>query len=87
MSQCAHLKAPRVDGVAWEGPDSDGLTGDLRNNGGRRATHNVAKPSLIPDSVIPATRLRPKRVYGPQPRSDSASAQAEGREPGKEESP
>jgi hypothetical protein len=35
MSQCAHLKAPWVDGIALEGPDTDALTGDLRNNSGR----------------------------------------------------
>src|SRR5208337_611679 len=49
-------------------------------------THNVAKPSLIPDSVIPGTRLRPKREYGRKPRSDSGPPQADDRDPGKEES-
>jgi hypothetical protein len=51
------------------------------------APDNVAKPSLIPDSVLPATRLRPSPVSGPRPRSDPAPPQRGSREPGKEESP
>src|SRR5258707_8517853 len=36
--------------------------------------HNVAKPSLFPDSVNPPIRLRPKRVYGPLERLPTHSA-------------
>jgi hypothetical protein len=54
--------------------------------GHRHAPNNVAKPSLIPDSVISRTRLRPKYGQGWQPRLDPHPRQADGRGLGEEES-
>jgi len=48
------------------------------------APNNVAKPSLIPDSVISRTRLRPTYGHGWQPRLDLRPRQAEGRGLGEE---
>jgi retron-type reverse transcriptase len=48
--------------------------------------YNVAKSSLIPDSVISRTRLRPKYGQGWQPRLDPLPRQAEGRDLGEKES-
>ena len=50
------------------------------------APNNVAKSSLIPDSVISRTRLRPKYGQGWQPRLDPRPRQADGRGLGEEES-
>ena len=50
------------------------------------APNNVAKPSLIPDSIISRTRLRPKYGQGWQPRLDPRPRQADGRGLGEEES-
>ena len=50
------------------------------------APNNVAKSSLIPDSVISRTRLRPKYGQGWQPRLDPHPRQADGRGLGEEES-
>ena len=50
------------------------------------APNNVAKTSLIPDSVISRTRLRPKYGQGWQPRLDPLPRQAEGRDLGEKES-
>ena len=52
----------------------------------RHAPNNIAKPSLIPDSVISRTRLRPKYGQGWQPRLDPRPRQADGRGLGEEES-
>src|SRR4051794_23845211 len=46
------------------------------------APNNVAKSSLIPDSIISRTRLRPKYGQGWQPRLDSRPRQADGRDLG-----
>ena len=50
------------------------------------APNNVAKSSLIPDSVISRTRLRPTYGHGWQPRRDPLPRQADGRDLGEEES-
>src|SRR5271157_4587906 len=50
------------------------------------APNNVAKLSLIPDSVISRTRLRPKYGQGWLPRLDPRPRQADGRGLGEEES-
>jgi hypothetical protein len=52
----------------------------------RHAPNNVAKPSLIPDSVISRSRLRPKYGHGWQPRLGLHAGQSEGRGRGAEES-
>jgi hypothetical protein len=52
----------------------------------KSAPNNVAKSSLIPDSVISRTRLRPKYGQGWQPLLDPRPRQADGRDPGEEES-
>jgi len=49
------------------------------------APNNVAKPSLIPDSVVSRARLRPKYGQGWQPRLDPRPRQADGRGLGEEE--
>ena len=54
--------------------------------GGAHAPNNVAKSSLIPDSVISRTRLRPTYGHGWQPRRDPLPRQADGRALGEEES-
>ena len=54
--------------------------------GSDHAPNNVAKSSLIPDSVISRTRLRPKYGQGWQPRLDPRPRQADGRDLGEEES-
>ena len=54
--------------------------------GAVHAPNNIAKPSLIPDSVISRTRLRPKYGQGWQPRLDPRPRQADGRGLGEEES-
>ena len=72
-------------GVLEEG----GLTTPRRRYAPRRSDHapnNVAKSSLIPDSVISRTRLRPKYGQGWQPRLDPRPRQADGRGLGEEES-
>jgi hypothetical protein len=59
------------------------------NVGQERADHapnNVAKTSLIPDSVVSRARLRPKYGQGWQPRLDPDPRQAGGRALGEEES-
>ena len=53
---------------------------------GHHAPNNVAKSSLIPDSVISRSRLRPKYGHGWQPRLDPDPRQAGGRALGEEES-
>src|SRR5258705_6344083 len=40
------------------------IQGPIRQRGGSSAPNNVAKSSLIPDSVISRTRLRPKYGQG-----------------------
>jgi hypothetical protein len=52
----------------------------------QHAPNNVAKSSLIPDSVISGSRLRPKYGHGWQPRLDPDPRQAGGRALGEEES-
>jgi hypothetical protein len=51
------------------------------------APNNVAKSSLIPDSIIARTQLRPKYGQGWQPRLGSQPRQGNIRDLGKEESP
>src|SRR3954470_14465364 len=60
--------------------------GSLRSHGagnspgrGDHAPNNVAKTSLIPDSVISRTWVRPKYGQGWRPRLDPRPRQAEGR--------
>src|SRR5437016_4284328 len=53
---------------------------------GHHAPNNVAKSSLIPDSVISRTRLRPRYGQGWQPQLATRPRQADGRSPGEEES-
>ena len=68
----------------------DGVRHDPRaRHAARRGDHapnNVAKTSLIPDSVISRARLRPKYGQGWQPRLDPHPRQADGRARGEEES-
>src|SRR5271166_4275807 len=59
---------------------------DVREDRADHAPNNVAKSSLIPDSVISRTRLRPKYGQGWQPRLDPRPRQADGRGLGEEES-
>src|SRR5215472_5289752 len=53
---------------------------------GGHSPNNVAKTSLIPDSVISRTRLRPTYGHGWQPRLDPRPRQADGRALGEVES-
>ena len=55
--------------------------------GGGHAPNNVAKSSLIPDSIITRAQLRPKYGQGWQPRLGAQSRQGDIRDLGKEESP
>ena len=50
------------------------------------APNNVAKSSLIPDSIVSRTQLRPKYGHGWQPGLDPRPRAADGRGPGEEES-
>ena len=59
---------------------------DIGQERADHAPNNVVKPSLIPDSVISRTRLRPKYGQGWQPRLDPRPRQADGRGLGEEES-
>ena len=59
---------------------------DVREQGAGHAPNDVAKSSLIPDSVISRTRLRPTYGQGWQPRLDPLPRQAEGRDLGEKES-
>jgi hypothetical protein len=51
------------------------------------ATNNVAKPSVIPDTLISRAQLRPKYGQGWQPRLGSVPRQGDIRDLDKEESP
>ena len=53
---------------------------------GNRTPHNVAQSSLIPNSIVSLTRLRPKYGQGWQPLLDPRPRQAEDRGLGEEES-
>jgi hypothetical protein len=59
---------------------------DVGKDRAEHAPNNVAKSSLIPDSVISRTRLRPEYGQGWQPRLDPRPRQADGRGLGEEES-
>jgi hypothetical protein len=63
-----------------------GIQIDVTQQRADHAPNNVAKPSLIPDSVISRTRLRPKYGQGWQPGIDPRPRQADGRGLGEEES-
>jgi site-specific DNA recombinase len=74
----------RVSPSPFEGGPQQG---SLQHCWGRdHAPNNVAKRSLIPDSVISRTRLRPKYGQGWQPRLDPHERWPEGRGRGKDES-
>src|SRR5262245_20388491 len=64
------------------GPPAETTTLESR----KHALNNVAKSSLIPDSVISRTRLRPRYGQGWQPPLPTRPRQADGRGPGEEES-
>jgi len=53
----------------------------------KRASNNVAKKSLIPDTVISRTELRPQYGQGSQPRLGSRPRQGNIRDLGKEDTP
>ncbi len=92
--------SPTTD-TRWRGAPTDRQVAQ-RGGAGRRSPHdsrnrytsrwsddapnNVAKPSLIPDSVISRTRLRPKYGHGGKPRLDLRPRQADSRALGEEES-
>jgi hypothetical protein len=60
---------------------------EIRQQRGNNAPNNVAKSSLIPDSIITRAQLRPKYGQGWQPRLGAQSRQGDIRDLGKEESP
>src|SRR5271157_1203837 len=60
---------------------------DIGQERGDHAPNNVAKSSLIPDSIITRAQLRPKYGQGWQPRLGSQPRQGDIRDLGKEESP
>jgi hypothetical protein len=60
---------------------------EVCQQGRYHAPNNVAKKSLIPDSLISKTVLRPKYGQGWQPRLGSLPRQGDIRDLGKEESP
>ena len=75
------LKAGFMEKHVWSATDGRNTSRRLHH-----APNNVAKSSLIPDSVISRTRLRPKYGQGWQPRLDLRPRQAESRGLGEEES-
>jgi len=63
------------------------LAETMRRHGAKHAPDNVAKQSLIPDTIISRVQLRPKYGQGWQPRLGSLPRQGDIRDLGKEESP
>ena len=75
-SAYAHLQSRGADPVV------ERVEGDVAQERAEHAPNNVAKSSLIPDSVISRTRLRPKYGQGWQPRLDPRPRQADSRDLG-----
>jgi hypothetical protein len=77
----------RCGGEAFRQQPLQSIQGPVRQDGGNHAPNNVAKSSLIPDSIITRAQLRPKYGQGWQPRLGAQSRQGDIRDLGKEESP